>query len=245
MGLFDRFRKRVTEVATETDTDALSAEANTKEAQEALATVQKPSPEPPTPVQQTPVIEPEEEEWEDLESLDEAESLESSSEDWDDFDDEEELALPVELTRKEKKQQEVRRRTEEKRLAKKRKEMAKRGAVEMARPKGSHVDLSVMRTTTGRQLVSVQSTPKGSVKEAEIETEAGTKVKVDLGGGVVSEGGRVIKAGGALDNLLEELEWVLLESDISSDAVTAVTTALRANLVGARLRRGGRFGKGA
>ena len=242
MGLFDRFRKRVTEVATETDTDALSAEANTKEAQEALATAQKPSSEPPTPVQQTPEVEPEEE-WEDLEALDEAESLESSSEDWDDFDDEEELALPVELTRKERKQQEARRRTEEKRLAKKRKEMAKRGAVEMARPKGSHVDLSVMRTTTGRQLVSVQSTPKGSVKEAEIETEAGTKVKVDLGGGVVSEGGRVIKAGGALDNLLEELEWVLLESDISSDAVTAVTAALRANLVGARLRRGADLAK--
>ena len=242
MGLFDRFRKRVTEVATETDTDALSAEANTKEAQEALATAQNPSSEPPTPVQQTPEVEPEEE-WEDLEALDEAESLESSSEDWDDFDDEEELALPVELTRKERKQQEARRRTEEKRLAKKRKEMAKRGAVEMARPKGSHVDLSVMRTTTGRQLVSVQSTPKGSVKEAEIETEAGTKVKVDLGGGVVSEGGRVIKAGGALDNLLEELEWVLLESDISSDAVTAVTAALRANLVGARLRRGADLAK--
>jgi len=243
MGLFDRFRKRVTEVASETDTDALSAEADTEEAQEALATAQNPSPEPTTPIQQTPEIEPEEEEWEDLEALDEAESFESSSEDWDDFDDEEELALPVELTRKEKKQQEARRRSEEKRLAKKRKEMAKRGAVEMARPKGSHVDLSVMRTTTGRQLVSVQSAPKGSVKEAEIETEAGTKVKVDLGGGVVSEGGRVIKAGGALDNLLEELEWVLLESDISSDAVTAVTTALRANLVGARLRRGADLAK--
>ena len=245
MGLFDRFRKRVTEVATETDTDALSAEANTKEAQEALATAQTPSSEPPTPVQQTPEVEPEEE-WEDLEALDEAESLESSSEDWDDFDDEEELALPVELTRKERKQQEARRRTEEKRLAKKRKEMAKRGAVEMARPKGSHVDLSVMRTTTGRQLVSVQSTPKGSVKEAEIETEAGTKVKVDLGGGVVSEGGRVIKAGGALDNLLEELEWVLLESDISSDAVTAVTAAVTRTGAGRGARRGaGRGAEGA
>ena len=62
MGLFDRFRKRVTEVASETDTEALSAEADTKEAQEALETAQPPSPEPPTPVQQTPVIEPEEEE---------------------------------------------------------------------------------------------------------------------------------------------------------------------------------------
>lgn len=121
--------------------------------------------------------------------------------------------------------------------------MKKRGAVEIARPKGSHVDLSMMRTTTGRQLVSVQSAPKGSVIEAEIETEAGTKVKVELGGGVVSEGGRVIKAGGALDNLLEELEWVLLESDISSDAVTAVIEALRTSLLGSRLRKGADLSK--
>ncbi|MBT6844987.1 MAG: hypothetical protein HOA11_04450, partial [Euryarchaeota archaeon] len=180
----------MTEVASEVDTDALSAEADTKEAQEALESAQKPSPEPQPPIEQNQVIEPEvEEEWEDLEALDESESLESPSEDWDDFDEEEEVALPVELTRKEKKRQQTRRRTEEKRLSKKRKEMAKRGAVELARPKGSHVDLSVMRTTTGRQLVSVQSTPKGSVKAAEIETEAGTKINVDLGGGVVSEGG--------------------------------------------------------
>jgi len=87
MGLFDRFRKRVTEVASEVDTDALSAEADTKEAQEALESAQKPSPEPPAPIEQNQVIEPEvEEEWEDLEALDESESLESPSEDWDDFD---------------------------------------------------------------------------------------------------------------------------------------------------------------
>ena len=121
--------------------------------------------------------------------------------------------------------------------------MKKRGAVEVARPKGSKVDLSMMRTTTGRQLVSVSSAPKGSVKTAEVETEAGTKVEVDLGGGVVQEGGRIIKAGGALDALLEELEWVLLESDISSDAVTAIIDALRRSLVGSRLRKGADLAK--
>ena len=87
MGLFDRFRKRVTEVASEVDTDALSAEADTKEAQEALESAQKPSPKPQAPIEQNQVIEPEvEEEWEDLEALDESESLESASEDWDDFE---------------------------------------------------------------------------------------------------------------------------------------------------------------
>ncbi|DAC32255.1 MAG TPA: signal recognition particle-docking protein FtsY [Candidatus Poseidoniaceae archaeon] len=100
-----------------------------------------------------------------------------------------------------------------------------------------------MRTTTGRQLVSVADAPKGSALKAEVETEAGIKVQVELGGGVVEEGGRVIKAGGALDALLEELEWVLLESDISSDAVTAITNALRTSLVGSRLRKGADLAK--
>ena len=53
----------------------------------------------------------------------------------------------------------------------------------------------------------------------------------------------MIKAGDGLDTLLEELEWVLLESDISSDAVTAVIDALRNTLVGARLRKGADLSK--
>ena len=60
---------------------------------------------------------------------------------------------------------------------------------------------------------------------------------------LLSKAGRVIKPGGALDNMLEELEWVLLESDISSDAVSAVIDALRSNLVGSRLKKGSRFVK--
>ena len=121
--------------------------------------------------------------------------------------------------------------------------MKKRGASEVARPKGSKVDLSMMRTTTGRKLVEVAQSPKGSTKSAEIATEAGSTIKVDLGGGVVEQGGRVIKPSIALDNMLEELEWVLLESDISSDAVTAVIEALKTNLIGSRLRKGADLSK--
>lgn len=245
MGLFDRFRKRVTEVASEVDTNELSAEEDSLEAKEALVAAESRSQSPETPHSQPEVFDTqdEDEEWEDLDEIDETPKPSAQEDEWDDFDDEEEISLPVEISRKEKRRLEKIRRADEKRLAKQRKDLKKRGAVEVERPKGSNVDLSVMRTTTGRQLVSVQSAPKGSVKEAEIETEAGTKVKVELGGGVVSEGGRVIKAGGALDNLLEELEWVLLESDISSDAVTAVTQALRENLIGARLRKGADLAK--
>ena len=240
MGLFDRFRKRVHEVAEQTDADALSADEGSEEAQAALIAagqqLQSPS---PTPAQQPTT--PEEEEWEDLDALDPVET--TPSDDWDDWDDEEEIELPRELSRRERKLAEKAKKADAKREKQLKKEMKKRGAVEVARPEGSKVDLSMMRTTTGRQLVSVAAAPKGSVKKAEVETETGTKVAVDLGGGVVQEGGRVIKAGGALDTLLEELEWVLLESDISSDAVSAIIEALRTSLVGSRLRKGADLAK--
>ena len=98
-----------------------------------------------------------------------------------------------------------------------------------------------MRTTTGRQLVEVKAA-RGSSKTADIETETGN-VSIDLGGGIVEHGGRVIKEGKVLNDLLEELEWMLLESDISSEAVTSVLDALRKSLVGSRLRRGAELAK--
>ena len=84
-------------------------------------------------------------------------------------------------------------------------------------PVASKVELRMMRSTTGRQLVEVAQAPRGSSVEANITTETGDDIRIDLGGGVVSEGGRVIKPSKALDDLLEELEWALLESDVSSD----------------------------
>ena len=101
MGLFDRFRKRVTEVASEVDTDELSAEASSVEAQEALVAAQTQIPATtlkPT-IQETQTIEQNnaEDEWEDLEAMDEIELPEEQSDDWDDFDDEEEITLPAEL----------------------------------------------------------------------------------------------------------------------------------------------------
>ena len=242
MGLFDRFRKRVHEVAEQTDADALSADEGSEEARAALDTAgqQSQSLNRPPP-QESPAPPVEEEEWEDLDALDPVEA--KPYDDWDDWDDEEEVELPRELSRRERKLAEKAKKADAKREKQLKKEMKKRGAVEVARPEGSKVDLSMMRTTTGRQLVSVAVAPKGSVKKAEVETEAGTKVAVDLGGGVVREGGRVIKAGGALDTLLEELEWVLLESDISSDAVSAIIDALRTSLIGSRLRKGANLAK--
>lgn len=222
MGLFDRFKKRVKEVAEEVDSEALTAVEDSEEGIAAIETSR--------------YIE---EDWEEEtleEEVEEPTPSESQDDDWDDWDDEEDdIELPVVVSKKERKRLE---KLEKQRI----KELKRRKATTIAKPKGSRVDLSMMRTTTGRQLVEVKSTPRGSSKTADIETEAGA-VSIDLGGGIVDQGGRIIKQGKVLDDLLEELEWMLLESDISSEAVTSVLDALRKSLVGARLRRGAELAK--
>ena len=221
MGLFDRFKKRVKEVAEEVDSEALTAVEDSEEGIAAIETSR--------------YIE---EDWEEEtfeEEFEEPTPSESQDDDWDDWDDEDDIELPVVVSKKERKRLE--------KLEKQRaKELKRRKATTIAKPKGSRVDLSMMRTTTGRQLVEVKSTPRGSSKTADMETEAGA-VSIDLGGGIVEQGGRVIKQGKVLDDLLEELEWMLLESDISSEAVTSVLDALRKSLIGARLRRGAELAK--
>jgi len=145
----------------------------------------------------------------------------------------------LELTKKQKKMFNRQNRKIKRKIDKQNKEMKRRGAVSVKRAAGSNVDLQMMRTTTGRQLVEVKSSPKGSsgVKK----TDSG--IKIDLGGGVVESGGRVIKKSKVLDELLEELEWILLESDVSSEAVSEVMNALETELIGQRLRKGANLSK--
>ena len=108
MGLFDRFRKRVTEVASETDTKALSAEENSAEARVALQSAlnnetdsqPKPSPSQFEPSGSQAVEDEDEDEWEDLEKIDNEDTAFESDDEWDDFDEEEDVILPVELSRK-------------------------------------------------------------------------------------------------------------------------------------------------
>ena len=223
MGLFDRFKKRVKEVANEVDSEALTANEDSAEGRAALASSQ--------------VVD---EDWDEVLDDDKnalilPDETSSADEDWDDWEEEDDVELPVQLSKKERKRL-------EKMEKQRQKELKRRKATTVAKPKGSKVDLSMMRTTTGRQLVEVKAAPRGSSKRAEIETEAGA-VSIELGGGIVGQGGRVIKEGKVLNDLLEELEWMLLESDISSDAVTSVLDALRTSLVGSRLRRGAELAK--
>ena len=227
MGLFDRFKKRVNDVVNDTDADALSAEADSAEGRAALEAV--------------PQVD---DDWDDLDALDEPvlPATNDSEDEWDDWEDDEPVVTQA-LTRKERKLLERQKRDQKKAEQQAMKAMKKRGGVEQARPKGSRVNLSMMRTTTGRQLVEVAPVPRGSSAQARLETSAGSTLNVDLGGGVVEEGGRVIKPGDGLETLLEELEWVLLESDISAEATTAIVESLRRALVGARLRKGADLSK--
>ena len=253
MGLFDRFKRRVKEVADEVNTEDLTVTEDSTEGQEIIAAQNQ---------AQEDIIQTDDDDWEFSaeEGSDEAiealtrqgevpvirthvpayktqPSFDDEDDDWEDFDDDDDY-LPQQLTRKEKKRLQKEQKQLEKAKKAHAKAMKKRGAKEVARPQGSKVDLSMMRTTTGRKLVEVAQAPKGSVKSASIKTESGSIIEVDLGGGVVEQGGRLIKSSSALDNLLEELEWVLLESDISSDAVSTVIDTLRNNLIGSRLRKG-------
>ncbi len=240
MGLFDKFRKKVRKAAEEVDTESLSAEEGSEDAEQALSQHEEFSKlRTHVPAYKTqPGFDEEDDEWEDFDDDEELELPKNSEDEWDEWEEDESYALPTRLTRKERKIIAKEAKKEASRKKAQQKEMKKRGAKEVKRLAGSKIDLHMMRTTTGRQLVEVKSSPSGGI--GIIEDDG---ISIDLGGGVVESGGRVIKESDALNNLMEELEWIMLESDISSDAVTAVMTALKRNLIGQRLRRGADLSK--
>ena len=227
MGFFDRFKKRVKEVVDDTDLDALTAEEGSEEAEEAMAST-------------APTIT--EEEWDDITEIETPiEETPPEEDEWDEWDDEPEPLPSTTLSKKERKLLE----REKKRKQKEKQKLAKKGydVDQVVRPDGSRVDLHMMRSTTGRKLVEVEQAPRMSSGKKTIETDKGTEFDIDLGGGVVDKGGRIIKEGPVFDELLEELELVMLEADMGSRAMEAVLTALRSELIGSRLRRGADLAK--
>ena len=93
MGLFDRFKKRVKEVAEEVDSEALTAVEDSEEGIAAIETSR--------------FIE---EDWEEEtleEEVEEPTPIESQDDDWDDWDDwddeEDDIELPVVVSKKERK----------------------------------------------------------------------------------------------------------------------------------------------
>ena len=160
-----------------------------------------------------------ENEWDNLEEITPVKS--PIEDEWDDFD-EEDTTSPFDETPTKKR---------------------KSNPGTSTRPTGSKVDLHVLRSTTGRQLVSIEDAPRGSLGSSSIDLESGAKLEIDLGGGVVESGGRVIKQSAALDSLLEEMEMILLEADMGIDVIEFVLELLRAELVGNRLRKGADLAK--
>ena len=213
MGLFNRFRRRVKETVDASDAEGMLADEGSEEAEAALREREAVQTQP-TSTLPAEAPTPSEDDWEDPEDDEEPAADDGWDEPEDDWELPEEEAPPAPAPKPRRKA-----------------------------PVASKVELRMMRSTTGRQLVEVAQAPRGSSVEANITTESGSDIRIDLGGGVVNEGGRIIKPSKALDDLLEELEWALLESDVSSDAVSGVVDALRDQLIGARLRRGADLSK--
>ena len=163
-----------------------------------------------------------EDEWDNIEEI--TPTLESVEDEWDDFDNEDNISPFEENTPKKSIQPSRKQPTE-------------------TRPVGSRVDLHILRSTTGRQLVSIESTPRGSIGSSSIDLESGAKLEIDLGGGVVETGGRIIKDSTALDTMLEEMEMILLEADMGIDAIEFVLSLLKVELIGSRLRKGADLAK--
>ncbi len=202
----------------------MTAEEGTQEAEEAVAATTEPTPQA-------------EEEWDDIVEIEApVEAQPSTDDDWDEWDDEPEPLPTATISKKERKLLE----REKKRKAKEKQKLAKKGydVDQVTRPDGSRVDLHVMRSTTGRKLVEVEQAPRMSSGKKTVETDKGVEFDIDLGGGVVEKGGRVIKEGPVFDELLEELELMMLEADMGSKAMAAVLAALRNELIGSRLRKG-------
>ena len=214
MGLFDKFRRKVKTIAEETDTEELTEESSVE------------TPLTPTLIQNE--LKPIQNE------LNEIETIQNPTSEWDEWESEsdEDPEDPwKKLSKKERKK------------LKKEAKKANKVQKQSTKPKGSKVDLQMMRSTTGRQLIKVEQAPRGSVGAKNIEFGDGKNIQIDLGGGVVESGGRVIKEGKALNALLEEIEWAMLESDISSAAVSDVLGLMRENLIGSRLRKGANLAK--
>ena len=104
MGLFDKFRKKVRDAASEVDTESLSAEEGSEEAINAISQHKKNIQD--SNIEEEPtqdIIESSDDDWEDFDEEEELQLPTSKDDEWEDWDDEDEYVLPTKLSRKEKK----------------------------------------------------------------------------------------------------------------------------------------------
>ena len=138
MGLFDKFRKKVRDAASEVDTESLSAEAGSEEAINAISQHQKNIQDSNIEEKSTQnLMESSDDDWEDFEEEEELHLPTSMDDEWEDWDDEEEYTLPTKLSRKEKKILAKEAKKDAARKKAQEKEMKKRGGKEVKRLEGS------------------------------------------------------------------------------------------------------------
>ena len=103
----------------------------------------------------------------------------------------------------------------------KQKKRARRQRIARESEKARPTNKEKMTSTTGRKLVSSET----------------NKFEIDLEDSLTTRGGRVVKGGKALENILNELEEELLSSDMGHSASSELMTSLRTQLIGARVNR--------
>ena len=103
MGLFDKFRKKVRDAASEVDTDSLSAEEGSDEAIAALSQKESVIEQEIQTPRTEPVALDDEEEWEDFDDEEDLSLPSNNDDEWDEWEEEEEYTLPTKLTAKKRK----------------------------------------------------------------------------------------------------------------------------------------------
>ncbi len=104
MGFFDRFKKRIKEVADDTDIESITAEEDSEEAQAALAKKEAAESQRDKEIELQIENTPDEGDWEDIEDIDSVIVNDGGEDDWDDLDDEPiPQPLPSTLDKKERK----------------------------------------------------------------------------------------------------------------------------------------------
>ena len=172
MGFFDRFRKRIKEVADDIDVDSLTADEESEEAQAAL--IEREEIELNKQSEKDIVLASQEDgDWEDIETIDSI--TEEEEDDWDDLEDD---PIPIPISPSLEKKERKRIQQQQKLAKKERKKLKKMGydVNQETRPDGSKVDLHIMRSTTGRKLVEVKSAPRGSSGPSTVDTDSGKEL---------------------------------------------------------------------
>ncbi len=163
MVFFENFRKSVINFSEETNAEDLTEEKETM--QNASESMQKVDTNSETTQNH------------DLNNnqdyTEEVTEIESEWDEWEDSPTESSDEPWKKLSKKERKKQ-------KKELQKKTKQKQT-----ITKPKGSRVNLQMMRSTTGRQLVKVEEAPRGSSGIKEVDLGEGKNIQIDLGGGVV------------------------------------------------------------